>query len=295
PSDLFPDPLAAARELKQLIWDLFHIRCRVGLAENKWMAKMTNKAAKKHPDGVVWWKTEDVEAKLHPLSVFDMWGLNRRADALYHTFGAETIGDVAKIPEEKLRKKFGVWGTVIARWSRGQDDSPLNPGAYDSAHKGFSHRTTLPRDFYQREEIAVVMLELLDEVCRRVRTAGQTGRRIGLGLTYAGFTGGFYKGKTLDFYTHEAHDLYPVLLFLLDRWWQGEGVRAVSVSLDLLQPAAGSLQLSLLSDRVQQEQLSQVVDDIRLKFGETSIMRAVSLGRAGQLLDRSKKIGGHYM
>ncbi|WP_051662949.1 hypothetical protein [Alicyclobacillus macrosporangiidus] len=117
PSALFPDPVAAARRLKETIWDLFRIRCRIGLADNKWMAKMANKQAKTHPDGIVWWTENDIETKLHPLSVYDMWGLKRRAEVLHDEFGANTIGDVAQIPEWKLRQRFGVWGTIIHRWS----------------------------------------------------------------------------------------------------------------------------------------------------------------------------------
>lgn len=294
PSHLFPDPVEAAKDLKHTLWDLFRIRSRVGLADNKWMAKMTNKQAKKHPDGVVWWTEVEIQDKLHSLSVFDMWGLKRRAEVLHDKFGAETIGDVAKIPELKLREQFGVWGEVIHRWSIGQDLSPINPNSYDAPHKGFSHRTTLPQDFTKRDEVTVVILELLDEVCRRVRASGQQGRRIGLGLTYAHFEGGFYKAKTLDMFSSEAHELYPFLVHLLDHRWHGEGVRAVSVSLDMLAPASG-VQLSLFQPTQKRNLMSKTVDEIRNRYGETSVMRAVSLLPAGQLLDRSQKIGGHYM
>lgn len=294
PTKLFPDAVAAALELRRTIWDLFRIRCRIGLGPNKWMAKMANKQAKKHPDRVVWWTEQDVPTKLHGLSVFDMWGLKRRAQILHEKFGARTIGDVAKIPESRLLREFGAWGTVIHRWSRGRDASPLDPGTYDAPHKGFSHRTTLPREFHKREDIAVIILELLDEVCCRARLAGQKGRRVGLGLTYEGLRGGFFKAKTLGFHSHAAHELYPYLLHLLDRHWSGNGVRAVTVSLDLLQNS-NTLQLSLLDDALKRRNLSRTVDKIRAKFGETSIMRAVSLSEAGQLRERSGKIGGHYM
>ncbi len=295
PSDLFPDPIAAAKNLKDIIWDCFRIRCRVGLAENKWMAKMANRAAKRHPDNIVWWKKEDVPTSLHPLSVYDMWGLKRRAEALERKFGAKTIGDVACIPEEKLRRQFGVWGTIIHRWSNGDDASPMNPNAYAAPHKGFSQRTTLPRDFYEKEEIAVAVLELLDELCLRARLAGQKGRRVGLGLTYEGFEGGFYRAKTLSERTDETTDLYPHVLALLDRYWDGSGVRAIGVSLDLLEKNMGEVQLSLFENRNRRKHLTQAVDNIRLLHGETSLMRAASLLRAGQLRDRSNKIGGHFM
>ncbi len=295
PSDLFPDPIAAARNLCDTIWDCFRIRCRVGLAENKWMAKMANRAAKKLPENIAWWKKDDILTNLHPLSVYDMWGLKRRAEVLAQKFGAKTIGDVAQIPERKLCRQFGVWGTVIHRWSNGEDVSPMNPNAYTLPHKGFSQRTTLPRDFCKKDEIAVVILELLDELCLRTRLAGQKGRRVGLGLTYAGFAGGFYRSKTLPETTDETAEIYPYALGLLGRHWDGSGVRAIGVSLDLLEKDTGAVQLSLLEDRGRRRRLTETVDQIRLQHGETALMRATSLLRAGQLRDRSKKIGGHFM
>ncbi|MFD2171111.1 DNA polymerase IV [Tumebacillus lipolyticus] len=294
PSQLFTDPVAAAQELKGTIWDLFRIRCRIGLAPNKWLAKMTNKLAKKDPSGVVWWTEEDIETKLHPLSVFEMWGLKKRAQVLHDFFGARTIGDVAQIPLYDLQHKFGVWGIVIHRWSHGQDHSLINPDSYDAPHKGISHRTTLPRDFYKRDEVAVVIRELLDEVCRRTRDQGQKGRRIGLCLTYEKLKGGFSKAKTLTALTDQPKDLYPHLMWLFDRWWDKSGVRAVTVSLELLRHS-NTLQLDLFEDLTKQRELTRTVDEIKTKFGETSIMRAASLKQAGQLLERSKKIGGHYM
>ncbi|MBX6395177.1 MAG: hypothetical protein IRY98_05560 [Alicyclobacillaceae bacterium] len=56
------------------------------------------------------------------------------------------------------------WGTVIHRWANGEDNSPINPHSFAAPHKGYSNRTTLSHDFYEREQIAVVILELLDEV-----------------------------------------------------------------------------------------------------------------------------------
>src|SRR5579875_1868461 len=97
PSDLFSEPIEAARKLQQKIWDQFRIRCRIGLAPNKWMAKMANAKAKKTPGGIVWWREEDVPTLLHPLPVEDMWGPKKRAETLKTEFKAQTIGDVAQI------------------------------------------------------------------------------------------------------------------------------------------------------------------------------------------------------
>jgi len=294
-SVLFPNPIVAAQKLQQKIWDQFRIRSRIGMGSNKWIAKMSNAKAKKSRGGIVWWREEDVPTLLHPLPVEDMWGLKKRAQTLKTEFKAVTIGDVAGIPVGRLKARFGVWGEIISRWSHGEDISEINPNSYSTAHKGFSHRTTLPRDFYERQEIAVVILELLDEVCYRLRRAHQSGRRVGLGLTYERLTGGFWKAKTLPLHTDSPEDLYPELLALLDRHWDGyTGVRAVSVGVDMLQFAGEVLQLSLFDDVPKRSELYAAVDGIHERFGETSLMRAVSLTKAGQLRDRSEKIGGHF-
>lgn len=294
PSELFPDPMATARNLQQKIWDQFRIRCRIGLAPNKWMAKMANAKAKKSPSGILWWTEDDIPTKLHPLPVEDMWGLKKRALILRHNFRCDTIGDVAHLPVGKLKAHFGVWGEIIHRWANGIDHSEMNPGTYNQPHKGISHRTTLPRDFYERDEVAVVIMELLDEVCHRMRRAGQAGRRVGLALTYERLTGGFYRARTLPRHTDDPRELYPILLALLDQHWDGyTGVRAVCVAVDMLQ-LEETMQLSLFDNVPERKALYSTIDEIRDRFGEASIMRAASLTRAGQLKERSQKIGGHF-
>ena len=293
PSNLFPDPIEAARRIQEKIWDQFRIRSRIGMGPNKWIAKMSNAKAKKSSGGIVWWQEEEVPAILRDMPVETMWGLKRRADTLKYEFGVQTIGEVAKIPIGHLRARFGVWGEIIHRWANGIDLSGINPSAYSSPHKSFSHRTTLPRDYYERTDVAVVILELLDEVCYRLRRARQVGRRVGLGVTYEKLTGGFWRAKTLSKFTDTPEELYPELLALLDRYWDGSGVRAISIGVDMLQ-VESSMQLSLFKDLPKRNQFYEVVDRIHEKYGETSLIRAVSLKKSGQLRDRSGKIGGHF-
>jgi len=92
---------------------------RIGLGPNKWMAKMSNVAAKKTPGGIVWWREEDISTLLHPLPVESMWGLKKRAETLKTEFQAETIGDVAQIQIGRLKARFGVWGEGFSRWGHG--------------------------------------------------------------------------------------------------------------------------------------------------------------------------------
>lgn len=105
---------------------------------------------------------------------------------------------------------------------------------------------------------------------------------------------GVLEGKDLESSCGFPEELYPELLQLLDKHWDGyTGVRAVCVGVDMLQ-FEDTVQLSLFDDVPKRKELYLAVDRIHERFGETSLMRAVSLTKAGQLRDRSDKIGGHY-
>jgi DNA polymerase-4/DNA polymerase V len=253
---------------------------------------MANQAAKKVHGGVLWWREEDVLETLHALPVTDMWGVKRRAQTLQSEMGCTTIGDVARLPVGQLRAQFGVWGDVLHRWACGIDSSDLNPDTKSVPHQGYHQRTTLPREVRRRADVALVVLELLDGVCARALASHQVGRRVGLGLTYEHHQGGFYRAKTLPEMGNRSEQLLPTLDELLDRHWDGTPVRAVGVSLDLLQ-FEGALQPSLFEDRVKREVLWQTVDAVHSRFGATSLMRASSVTKAGQMRERTKTIGGH--
>ncbi len=296
PTGLFRDPIIVSQALKDAIWDQYRIRCRIGLGPNKWVAKMANKAAKKAANGVIWWREEQVQQELDGIPISGMWGVKRRGEILTRVFGCKTIGDVANISGARLKQYFGnAWGEILYRWSHGIDLSPIDPYSYEAPNKGYSHKTTLARDFEERSEVAVVLLELLDEVCERVRHSGQKGRRISVGITYAGFDGGFHKAKTLGEYTDDAKLLYPVCLSLFDCFWNGEPVRAIAVGLNDLIARTEMIQLSLFEDTIKQNRLNQVIDHLHARFGEMSLYRASSLLPAGQRETRSGKIGGHTM
>ncbi|MCY0871014.1 MAG: hypothetical protein OWT27_10600 [Firmicutes bacterium] len=76
------------------------------------------------------------------------------------------------------------------------------------------------------------------------------------------------RAKTLSEMGNRSEQLLPTL----DRHWDGTPVRAVGVSLDLLQ-FEGALQLSLFEDRAKREALWQTVDAVHSRFGATSLMR----------------------
>ncbi|MNN38448.1 DNA polymerase IV [compost metagenome] len=80
---------------------------------------------------------------------------------------------------------------------------------------------------------------------------------------------------------------------LFRRHWDGQPVRKVGVAVSTL-VQDDEYQLMLFDERPKYQALEKATDEIKRKYGESAILRAISLTSAGLARDRSGKIGGHY-
>ncbi|MGE5702339.1 MAG: DNA polymerase IV [Clostridia bacterium] len=292
---LFGDPWEMARQIRERVRLETGIICRVGIGENKVLAKMAcDNFAKKRESGVFWLKKEELADTLWTLPVEKLFGVGSRMKRHFHRMGIYTISQLAELSPGVLSRRFGVNGEVLWRTARGIDDSAVSPKAHD-LQKGIGHHMTLPRDYHTAEEIKVVLLELCEEVCRRSRSKGLMGSVISVGCRGADFevSMGFHRQMKLAEPTHDAATLYEVVCRLFERYWQHNPVRSVGVNLGQLVPD-NVVQLNLFDDVEKKRSLALALDDIRQRYGSDAILRAASLQKAGQARERAQKIGGHY-
>lgn len=105
---------------------------------------------------------------------------------------------------------------------------------------------------------------------------------------------GFNRQLKLDDATNVTNSVYHAAIELLNRHWDGLPVRQVGVSLSKL-TGDDEYQLSLFNpDQDKKMALEKVTDAIKQRYGDTSVIRAVSITDAGQALRRAEMIGGHY-
>ena len=128
-----------------------------------------------------------------------------------------------------------------------------------------------------------------------MRAKGKMGRTLSVGCQGADFDRptGFFRQTTLPYPTNATNDAYRYARELFDRHWDGQPVRKVGVAMTGLQDD-GEYQLLLFEHREKYRALERATDRIKDKYGDASIVRAVSLTDAGQAKDRARKIGGHY-
>lgn len=292
---LFGGPIEAARMMQKQVQEQTGVYTRFGISTNKVLAKMAcDNYAKKNETGIFTMEPDELEDTLWRLPVGKMFMIGSRMTAHLNRMGMETIGDLARAPLARLRERWGVNGEVIWRIARGIDDSPVTPDTH-TGQKGIGHQMTLPRDYGTREELRVILLELCELVCRRMRAKGKMGRTLSVGCQGADFDRptGFFRQMTLPYPTQVTNDAYRYASELFDRHWDGLPVRKVGVAMTGLQDDE-EYQLLLFEHREKYRALERVTDRIKDKYGDDSIVRAVSLTDAGQAKDRARKIGGHY-
>lgn len=290
---LFGNRWEVAKKIKHDIQESFGITSSIGIGDNKFLAKVVMDLHAKKV-GIAECTYEDVEEKLWPFPIEDIWGIGSRMKRNLNRMGIVTLGQLANYKLEHLKKRFGIMGEQLYWHAWGVDLSPVFGNFTKTEQKGFGHGISLLRD-YTKDEVAYCILDLCEEVCRRARTANQTGRTIHLGISYAKETGGgFSRSRSIDIPTNVTMDVYHVCMQLFKEFYDGKSnIRHVYVTLTNL-VEKGETQLDLFEDRAKKNDIGYVMDAIRDKYGSTAILRASSYTDAGVTLDRSKKIGGHY-
>lgn len=301
---LFGSPEHLAKLIQHQILQETGIYTRFGVSNNKILAKTAcDNYAKKNDSGIYVLLQKDLQDTLWTLPVNKMFMVGSRMTRHLTYMGLDTIGKVANTPLEKLkqmmRRKFGRDSDINAelywRIANGIDDSPVNPETHEAPPKSIGNQMTLPRDYAYLDEIKVVLLEITELVCRRSRSKGYMGHVVSVACMGADFDrpSGFSRQMKMDNPTNVTNQVYHAAVELLLRHWDGLPIRKIGVSISQFSHD-DEYQVSLFDDREKNMALERATDAIKQRYGDSSIMRAVSITDAGQTRRRSTMIGGHY-
>src|SRR5439155_14244040 len=134
-------PETIARSIKKEIRESTGLHASVGLAPNKFLAKIASDLKK--PDAFVIVKEDEIEAFLRDLPISRLWGVGPKTEQRLHEAGFHTIGEMAAAPRESLVRLLGSLGEHLYHLSRGQDNRPVVP---NWEPKSISSETTFELD-----------------------------------------------------------------------------------------------------------------------------------------------------
>lgn len=154
-----------AYEIKDRVKKELGFTVNVGVADCKVLAKMASDFQK--PDKVHTLMQEEIEEKMWPLPIGDLFLVGKQSEIKLKRMGIKTIGDLAKQDEKILIKSFGKYGKQIWEYANGIDLSEVN---YEQEKpKGIGNSTTLPYDYSDVEKIEEVLIALVEQVTYRLR------------------------------------------------------------------------------------------------------------------------------
>ncbi len=172
-----------ARRIKEDIRNELHLVASVGVAPNKFLAKIASDIDK--PDGFKVVRASEVQAFLDPLPVARLWGVGKVTEKTFQRLGIRTIGQFRRYSPTVIREHFGNAGSHLLALAQGLDDRPVEAGR-DA--KSISHETTFARDIGDRDVLLAWLLDLTDQVASRLRAHGLAGRTVHLKVRYGDFT-----------------------------------------------------------------------------------------------------------
>jgi len=262
---LFGDPVRAAELLRAQIRRDLDLTASVGVAPNKFLAKIASDLDK--PDGLVVVPADDIAGFLAPLPVERMWGVGPKAAEKLHRAGVRTFDDLRKAGPRRLREWFGSYADRFYDLAAGRDARPVTP---PSAPKSIGHETTFSEDVGDADALHGTLVALTDAVAQRLRRHGLKARTITLKVRDASFRT-ITRRHSLDAPTCVTDTLLRAVLQL----WEHEVPAAGPIR--LLGVSASGLSAQALLFEPDDPRLDDAVDSVRARYGKIALRRASTL------------------
>lgn len=262
------------------------ITCSVGVAANKFVAKVASTRAK--PNGMCIVPVDRVVEFLHPMPVGALWGVGPKTEQQLHRLGLRTVGDLAHTPRSTLERALGVAaGRHLADLAWGRDERAVEA---DDVERSIGNEQTFARDIDDPEEVKRELLKLSEEVARRLRAHDVVARTLVLKVRFADFTT-ITRSKTLPEAVDTTHDTYVTVAALYDALHlQRARIRLVGVRAEGLRPAAErSEQLAFDTPEHGWRDADRARDQATARFGKGAVRPARLVQRVDSARSRPEE------
>jgi len=293
---LFGDGATIASAIRTAVRTELDLGCSVGVAPNKFLAKLASVEAKPvaYPDriepgpGVVVVAPGAEQEFLDRLAVERMWGVGPVTLEKLHRLGVTRVRDLRQVDGALLAASVGVaQARHLAALALGHDDRAVEP---DRVAKSIGHEETFVSDTTSPREMRTHVVRLADAVATRLRKAGVGARTLTLKVRFDDGFQTITRSTTGPEPTDQAQTIVELLQPLLDTIDPSPGVRLVGVSGSNLAPVHHQMTLDdAAADVPVHGAREAALDEIRERFGTDAIGPASTI-REGKV--RNVKRGG---
>lgn len=266
-----------ADEIRQRVKEELGVTVSVGIAWCKVFAKLGSDMKK--PDACTYITKQNYKHVVWPLPVEDLLYVGRATRRKLLALGIHTIGELAVLPEEYLRKRFGKIGSLLHHFANGTEDAPVKEMIYENAIKSVGNSVTTPRDLINERDAKIVFYALCESVAARLREEGLAA--MGLGIVVRGNDLVYEQYQCmLERASNLTEELVAAALELFQHnfHWPSP-IRSLGVRAFTLQPESPE-QIAFFKDEKLRDKtihLDRAIDLMRARYGYTSLRRGLML------------------
>lgn len=284
---LYKDYKTLAYKIKDEIKQKFGFTVNIGIANNKLCAKMASDFEK--PDKVHTLYDYEIEEKLWPLDVGELFMIGKRTKEVLYDMQIHTIEDLAKSNVKLLEKKFKNNAQNMIDAAKGIDNSKVEPRK--DKRESISTTETLPHDCEDEDKLKEILYRQTEDVSRQLRKQKQYAKTVAV----------IYKNNQFNSYsaqskliipTNKSADIYKLVLEIFNKTWKKDPIRLIGVRLTNFTDTRNE-QLNLFEEEKietkEEDKMQEIIDKINTKFGNTALMSA-SLKKISQNNKQREKL-----
>ena len=264
---MYPDVTEIARQIKTQVKTELDLVVSVGVAPNKFLAKLAS--AWQKPDGLFVIKPGEEIDLLASLPVTKLWGVGEATEQILRSLTITTVADIRAATMEKLEQHLGKHAFELYNLAWGRDERPVVP---DGIAKSIGNENTFEQDITARDRINAELLSLAENVGWRLRKEGLSGRTVTLKVRFSSFQT-ITRSTTIADPVAIDEVIYNTAVTMINKIEIKEGIRLLGITVSNL--GRRGVQLSLFDEEAQrQEKIAVVMDTLKERFGKDIIKRA---------------------
>jgi len=266
---LFGSPVEIGQKIKDSILDELQLVASVGVAPNKFLAKMASDENK--PDGFTVVEKDKVHEFLDPMPVTRLWGVGKATAGRLERYGITKVKQLRNQAEIFMLDQFGKQGIHLMQLANGVDSRRVQS---EHQAKSISHETTFATDIIDEQVLKSVLLGLTEQVSCRLRAKNIEGRTVQLKLRNADFHT-ITRSYTLEHDSNTTDELWQVCLRLFNtvRKENKDSIRLIGMGVTgFKSPQAKQHDLFTHSDK-KQDIIDELSDTINQRYGKKTVTR----------------------
>ena len=268
------------RNLQNRLFAETKLKCSIGIAPTKWLAKMASDLHK--PMGITICRRKDIPALIYPLPIESFWGIGNKSAPKLRSYGINTIGDLAEkidAKDEYLMSLLGKFYFTIKDWVKGYGSDTVDVEPWDP--KSIGAQETLPFDMDSFDQVEETLSRIVEEISTRAKQIKKEGYTISLVIKDLSFKN-HSRNVTLLNPTNDYQLIYSKASSLYKEHFEGNLIRLIGVTLSKLKDIEKKNKQLSLFDNIEEEdedKTKQLIDSLNKKLKKNALKRASEVKR----------------